>query len=178
TRGSLETGATGRAAPPGALAGVVTLAAPAAPGALGAAVVAGTGEAPGAAGAGGGGAAWPRGHIRNTISTPLLPVPEVSFSSAWSRRKSIASRTVASRNSIRGMMMLFSLLLICAVPPKFLCAPMASAGSTVCPYLRTGCSQPFSTSQSWRDRVSLYASSPYWYLVLLIFSWPLRAAVL
>src|SRR5262249_56377664 len=100
----------------------------------------------------------------NTILTPLFPSLAGSFSTACSRRKSIASRRVASRNSIRGIMIVFSLLVICAVPPKFLCAPMA-AGTAVCPYLRTGCSQPFSTCQSWRDRVSLYASSPYLYLV-------------
>src|SRR6266545_562187 len=176
-RGSGEVGATGRVAGPGPLPGVVPPAgAPAAAGAPGAVVVGGTGEPAGATG-GGGAATWPSGTMRNTISTPLFPVPEVSFSSDCSRRKSIASRMVASRNSIRGIMMVFSLLVICAVPPRPFCDPIPT-GSPAWPYLRTGCSQPFSTCQSWRDRVSLYASSPYLYLVLLIFSWPLRAAVL
>src|SRR4029434_3043669 len=83
----------------------------------------------------------------------------------------------ASRNSIRGIMIVFSLLVICAVPPKPFCDPIVT-GAPACPYLPPCGSQAFSPCQSWRDRVSLYASSPYLYLVLLIFSWPLRAAVL
>ena len=46
----------------------------------------------------------------------FTPCPDGSFSAACSRRKSIASRIVVSRNSICGMMMLFILLVICAVP--------------------------------------------------------------
>src|SRR6266566_7226258 len=167
---------TGRATTGPAVTGLVP---PAAAGAAGGAAAGGA-AAPGAA-AGvtgtGGGATCPSGVMRNTISTPFFPSGEGSFSTACSRRKSIASRMLASRNSTRGIMIVFSLFVIRAVPLASLAnAPVSCP--TVSPYLRTGSSQPFSTCQSWRDRVSLYASSPYLYLVLLIFSWPRRAATL
>src|SRR5947199_1099369 len=166
---------TGRATTGAVVTGAVPPAG-APPGAVVAAGAAAAGAPAGATGTGGG-ATCPSGTVRNTISTPFFPVEEGSFSAACSRRKSIASRTVASRNSIRGIMIVFSLLVIRAVPAVSL-AKASPNGVTVWPYLRTGSSQPFSTCQSRRDRVSLYASSPYLYLVLLIFSWPRRAAVL
>src|SRR6266576_6909041 len=166
---------TGRATTGAVVTGVV----PPAGGPPGAAVAAGAAAAGAAAGATGtgGGATCPSGVVRKTISTPFFPSAAGSFSTACSRRKSIASRTLASRNSTRGIIIVFSLLVIRAVPAVSL-ANAAPRGATACPYLRTGSSQPFSTCQCWRDRVSLYASSPYLYLVLLIFSWPRRAAVL
>src|SRR5439155_1895557 len=124
-----------------------------------------------------GGAICPRGTSRSTMFTPLWPSGPVSFSAACSRRTSIASRMVASRNSMCGMMILFSLLVIAAVPPNSRWLPTA-AGAPAAPYFLTGCCHASSTFHSWRDRVSLNASSPYWYLVLLTFSWPFRAAVL
>src|SRR5438876_3736794 len=167
-RGSATAAAatTGRATIGRAVTGVVPPAgAPAGAGAAGAAGAAATGEPAGpAAGATGtgGGATCPSGVMRNTISTPFFP-SEGSFSTACSRRKSIASRTLASRNSTRGIMIVFSLFVIRAVPLASL--PYASPnGPTVLPYSRTGSSQPFSTSQRLRARVSLYASTPYLYL--------------
>ena len=44
--------------------------------------------------------------------TPLFPSVAGSFSTACSRRKSTASRRLASRNSRRGMIIVVSLLLI------------------------------------------------------------------
>ena len=64
----------------------------------------------------GGGATEPEGVKRRTISTPLRPSGEGSFAAACWRRKSIASRILASRNSMRGITIVFSLLLIRAVP--------------------------------------------------------------
>src|SRR5439155_21953955 len=121
------------------------------------------------------GAICPRGPSRSTMFTPC---PEGSFSAACSRRKSIASRMLVSRNSTCGMMIPFSLLLICAVPRNSPPRPLLSATGPTAPYFLTGCCQADSTFHIWRARVSLYASSPYWYLVLSIFSCPLRAAVL
>src|SRR6266702_1255169 len=80
------------------------------------------GEEPGAADVGaastgtGGGAICPIGTRRSTISTPFLPSVEGSFAAACWRIKSIASRMLASRNSIFGIMMVLSLLVIRAVP--------------------------------------------------------------
>src|SRR5262245_51126394 len=120
-------------------------------------------------------ATCPRGTRRSTMFTPC---PDGSFSVACSRRKSIASRIVVSRNSTCGMMMLFSLLVICAVPRVSIPRPLLSAAGPTAPYFRTGCCHASSTFQSCRARVSLYASSPYWYFVLEIRSCPRRAAVL
>src|SRR5438874_1555423 len=64
----------------------------------------------------GGGALCPIGTRRNTISTPFLPSVDGSFAADCWRTKSIASRMLASRNSIRGMMIEVSLLVILAVP--------------------------------------------------------------
>src|SRR2546421_8800687 len=96
---------------------------------------------------------------RRTMSTPLRPSAPGSFSAACCRRNSIASRMLASRNSILGMMMLLSLVVIRAVPVASF-ANASVIGPTVSPYFLTGSSQPFWTCQSWRERVSLYASSP------------------
>src|SRR5438876_5588161 len=168
---------TGRATAGWAVTGPV----PGAPGPVGAAggpigpggEPAAAGDAAGPTGTGGG-AIWPRGTVRKTISTPFF---SGSFSTACSRRKSIASRMLASRNSTRGIMMVFNLLVIRAVPPVSLAKP-APTGAVAMPYLWIGSPQAFSTFQSWRARVSLYASSPYLYLMLSIFSWPRRAATL
>src|SRR5437773_8770140 len=168
---------TGRATAGWAVTGPV----PGAPGPVGAAggpigpggEPAAAGDAAGPTGTGGG-AIWPRGTVRKTISTPFF---SGSFSTACSRRKSIASRMLASRNSTRGIMIVFSLFVILAVPPASL-AYASVTGPTVLPYGCTGSSQPFSTSQRLRTRVSSYASTPYLYLVLSICSWPRRAAVL
>src|SRR4029079_4861800 len=122
-----------------------------------------------------GGAICPRGARRSTMFTPC---PDGSLSAACSRRNSIASRIVVSRNSMCGMMMLFILLVICAVPRTSPARPLLSATGPTAPYFLTGCCQASSTFQRSRARVSLYASSPYWYLVLEILSCPLRAAVL
>src|SRR6266516_3180031 len=164
---------TGRATTGPAVIGVVPPAGAAAP-AGGAAVAA----APAAGTTGtGGGATCPIGANRRTISTPFFPSVEGSFATACCRRKSIASRILASRNSTRGIMIVFSLVVIRAVPPASL-AKASAYGLTAWPYWRTGSSQPFSTCHMLRARVSLYASSPYLYLVLSIFSWPRRAATL
>ena len=88
------------------------------------------------------------------MSTPRLPSVDGSFAAACWRRKSIASRMLASRNSIFGMMMLLSLFVIRAVPPASR-AKASLIGPTVWPYWRTGSSQPFCTCQSLRERVSL-----------------------
>src|SRR5689334_17361251 len=53
---------------------------------------------------------------RRTMSTPLRLSVELSLALACWRKKSIASRIVASRNSIRGMMMVLSLAEMRAVP--------------------------------------------------------------
>src|SRR3954470_17627 len=101
----------------------------------------------------------PSVFTRKTMSTPLRPSAPGSFSAACCRRNSIASRMLASRNSILGMMIVFSLFVIRAVPvASFVNASVI--GPTVSPYFFTGSSQPFCTCQSWRERVSLYASSP------------------
>ena len=105
-----------------------------------------------------GAATCPRGTSRNTMFTPC---PEGSFSAACSRRKSIASRMLVSRNSMCGMMMPFSLLVICAVPRNSPPRPLLSATGPTAPYFLTGCCQADSTFHIPRARVSLYASSPY-----------------
>ena len=87
----------------------------------------------------------PRGTSRSTM---LTPCPEGSFSAACSRRKSIASRIVVSRNSMCGIMMLFSLLVICAVPRNSPPRPLLSATGPTAPYFLTGCCQASSTFQS------------------------------
>ena len=58
----------------------------------------------------------PNEFKRKTMSTPLRPSTAGSLAAACCRRKSIASRMLASRNSIRGMMIVFSLAEIRAVP--------------------------------------------------------------
>ena len=96
----------------------------------------------------------PRECKRRTISTPRRPSVVGSFAAACWRRKSIASRILASRNSMRGIMILSSLLRIRAV----LLASRATAvsiGPTPVPYCRTGSSQPCSTCHMARPRVSL-----------------------
>src|SRR5262245_34130465 len=81
------------------------------------------------------GATCPNGTRRNTMFTPC---PDGSFSAACSRRNSIASRMVVSRNSMCGMMMLFSLLVICAVQRVSIPRPLLYADGTTEPYLITG----------------------------------------
>src|SRR5438876_10435418 len=54
---------------------------------------------------------------------PLSPSVAGSFSTACSRRKLTASRRVASRNSTRGIIIVFSLLFILAVSVKYFCMP-------------------------------------------------------
>src|SRR5437870_13754762 len=114
---------TGRATAGWAVTGPV----PGAPGPVGAAggpigpggEPAAAGDAAGPTGTGGG-AIWPRGTVRKTISTPFF---SGSVSTACSRRKSIAARLLASRNSTRGIMTVFSLLVSSAVLPVSLAKP-------------------------------------------------------
>src|SRR5216684_3739807 len=94
---------------------------------------------PGAAGDGAastgtdGGAICPIGTRRSTISTPFLPSVDGSFAAACWRIKSIASRILASRNSIFGIIMVLSLLVIRAVPVESLWNASPKA-PTACPY--------------------------------------------
>ena len=103
------------------------------------------------AGIGAGGSARRRAQscAKQCRRLSCCPAPG-SFAAACCRRKSIASRMLASRNSIFGMMMVLSLFVIRAVPPASR-AKASLIGPTVWPYWRTGSSQPFSTCQSWRD---------------------------
>src|ERR1043166_6986600 len=63
-----------------------------------------------------GGAIWPSGAKRKTISMPFLSPGFGSLAAACWRRKSIASRMLASRNSTRGIMIEFNFWVMRAVP--------------------------------------------------------------
>ena len=119
----------------------------------------------------------PREVKRKTISTPLRPSVAGSFAAACCRRKSIASRMLASRNSIRGMMIVLSLLRDARRAGGIFWQGFVQRPD-VCPYWRTGSSQPFCTCQSGASafRYRLPRHNGIW--SLSIRSCPRRAATL